>query len=348
VHLRDWKQASKETVATGTKSALAGGVTTVAEMPNTDPRNGSAEMVSKRIELLQKESYTDFAVHAGVPEEAREVRMLRNAGAFAVKFYPHDLARIRELARPIRDLGLMSVVHAEDPTLIDTADEEEAEPRAVHKVLEDLGEYANMRFAHISTSSAVAAIISRKPSNLTIEVAPHHLFMTREVAKSRIGRAYIVRPPLRSATNCRKMLGFLQKGLLDFYATDHAPHTKNQKYSPKPAPGFPGLEIAFPLMLTKTNDIALTCRVFCENPARYLGIQKGRIAAGYFADLVVMRKRNWTIDPGKFISKGRITPFQGEQLHFSVVRVLKGGEVAFDGGELKKAPARLVTETKSR
>src|SRR6267143_3007538 len=113
LHLRDWKQASKETVATGTKSALAGGVTTVAEMPNTDPRIGSAEMVSKRIELLQKESYTDFAVHAGVPEEAREVRMLRNAGAFAVKFYPHDLARIRELARPIRDHGLMSVVHAE-------------------------------------------------------------------------------------------------------------------------------------------------------------------------------------------------------------------------------------------
>ena len=346
VHLRDWKQASKETVATGTMSALAGGVTTVAEMPNTEPRIDSAEMVSKRIDLLRNESYVDFALHAGVPNETGEVRRLRGAGAFAVKFYPRDLKRIRELARPIRDHGLMSVVHAEDPSLIDTGDEEDAESRAVNSVLEgDLGDHTNLRFAHISTPSAVQAIISGKSSNLTIEAAPHHLFMTREVAESRIGRANAVRPPLRSAANSRKMFGFLQRGLLDFYATDHAPHTSSEKNSPKPAPGFPGLEFAFPLILTKTSDIALSCRVFCENPARYLGIRKGRIAAGHLADLVVMRKRSWTIDPGKFISKGRITPFQGERLDYSVVRVLKVGELVFDNGKLRRTSVRLVTET---
>ncbi len=348
VHLRDWKQTSKETVATGTMSALAGGVTTLAEMPNTDPRVGSAEMVSKRIDLLQHESYVDFALHAGVPDDAGEVRKFRKAGAFAVKFYPQDLRRIRELAPLIHDQGLKLAVHAEDPSLIGTSDEEEAEPRAVDKVLEELRDYPDVRFAHVSTSSAAEAIITKRSPNLTIEAAPHHLFMTRERAESRIGLASAVRPPLRSASDSSKMLEFLSRGLLDFYATDHAPHTSREKSSPKPAHGFPGLEFAFPLILTETNDLALSCRVFCENPARYLGIRKGRIATGHLADMVVMRKGSWTIDPSKFISKGRVTPFQNERLDYSVSMVIKGGELVFDNGKMRRTPARLVSEIGSR
>ena len=93
VHPRDWSQAKKETVETGTKSAIAGGVTTVAEMPNTDPKLDSVEVVERRVELMRAKSFADFAIHAGAPASPEGIRALRMAGAFALKLYPPDLVR---------------------------------------------------------------------------------------------------------------------------------------------------------------------------------------------------------------------------------------------------------------
>ncbi len=97
VHLRDWTQAEKETVESGTKSALAGGVTTVADMPNTVPKLDTPELVEARVQLLKDRSFVDFAVHAAPPLEAAELRKFKRAGAFALKLYPPDLASFRRL-----------------------------------------------------------------------------------------------------------------------------------------------------------------------------------------------------------------------------------------------------------
>ena len=165
----------------------------------------------------------------------------------------------------------------------------------------------------------------------------------------RIGEASKVNPQLRSQANSRAMRGLLKEGFFDFYASDHAPHTLNDKLT-KGAPGFPGLELALPLFLTKTENVALLCRMFCEAPAAYLGMKKGRIASGYSADLVVLSRRRWRVNPADFVSKARVTPFAGEEMRFAVDQVLRfAGAPSTEKRKFVKAPggARPLTVTPS-
>jgi dihydroorotase len=135
----------------------------------------------------------------------------------------------------------------------------------------------------------------------------------------------------------------MRQGVFDFYATDHAPHTLEEKF--QGSPGFPALELALPLFLTKTRNVALVSRLYCEAPAAYLGIRKGKIARGYSADLVVIGRRDSVVDPEKFVSKGRVTPFVGETLRFAVERVFKNGMTVYDaeGARFTKHAPVLIT-----
>jgi dihydroorotase len=343
VHLRDWSQSEKETVETGTKSALAGGVTTVAEMPNTVPKLESARLVEARADLLREHSYTDHAIHAAPPKSPDDFMRIREAGAFALKLYPPDLPRLKPILKHAASAGLRVVVHAEESSMVAPYESAGAEPAAVNKILGQVGRSANLRFAHVSTPTAAEAIAATKRThhNLTIEVAPHHLFMDAPTATERVGAAAKVNPQLRSRSSARAMVRLLREGRFDFYATDHAPHTVDDKLA-KGAPGFPGLEIALPLFLTKTNDLALVCKMYCEAPAAYLGLKKGVIAPGYSADLVVVSRRNAIIDPESFVSKGRVTPFGGEELHYAVDQVFLRGSSVFNRGRFFKRPTKLV------
>lgn len=345
VHLRDWAQSSKETVESGTMSALAGGVTTVADMPNTQPRVDSVQTVERRVGLLRAKSYVDFAIHSGPPESADTLAELKRVGAFAIKFYPAELRRLPALLGPARRANLKVVVHAEDDALVGTEKSHLAESAAIRKTLSEVGDRDDLRFAHVSTSEGAGEILAAKRerrTRLTTEVTPHHLYMSDELAAERIGEARRVNPALRSARNCARMRRLLKQDAFDFIATDHAPHTVQDKS--KGAPGFPALEFALPLMLTKTKDVGLVTRMYCEAPARYLGIPKGRIAPGYAADLVVIGRRKWKLDPDRFVSKGRVTPFAGETLAFSVDQVFMRGSTAYEHGRFaRRQTPRLVT-----
>jgi dihydroorotase (multifunctional complex type) len=344
VHLRDWSQTEKETVETGTKSALAGGVTTVAEMPNTMPKLETAELVAARVALLGERSFADFAVHASAPSEKTEISRMKRSGAFALKLYPPDLRRFASLQKGAVAAGMKVAVHAEEESLTGTVRSAEAERVAVGEILAQVGQDSQVRLAHLSTKeAAIAAVAARKThKGLTIEVAPHHLFMDRRTAESRIGVASKVNPQLRTRANANAMRRLLEDGQFDFYATDHAPHTEDEKLT-KGAPGFPGLEIALPLFLTKTDDLSLACRMYCERPAAYLGLKKGMIRPGYQADLVIMTRRSWKVDPRKFVSKGRVTPFAGELLSFGIDQVFMGGSTVYHEGRFFKRPAQLVS-----
>ncbi len=342
VHLRDWSQKQKETVETGTRSAVAGGVTTVADMPNTDPKLDTGKMVEKRVELLRKASFVDFAVHAGVPDSLRDLGSLRRAGAFAVKLYPPDLVRFPEVMKEASRAGLKVAVHAEEHSMSGTPLAPLAEEVAIKKILALVSKSSDVRFAHVSTSAGASELVRSKASHkrLTVEVTPHHLFMSDSVAEDRIGITRKVNPSLRPASNSLKMRRMMREGAFDFYATDHAPHTVEEKF--QGAPGFPALEFALPLFLTKTKDLGLVAKLYCEAPATYLGIKKGKISPGYTADLVVVSKRSWRIDPERFVSKGRVTPFAGELMHYAVEHVFKGGSTVYQSGRFRKVPANLV------
>lgn len=338
VHLRDWSQSEKETVETGSMSALAGGVTAVAEMPNTVPRLETAELVEARADLLGRQSYVDFAIHAAPPVEEREYRRIRRAGAFALKLYPPDLRDFSDTLHRAEASGLKVAVHAEDETTLSTAASGWAEGVAVEKILREMHPHSQVRLAHLSTSGAVKSAMARRKTHrgLTFEVAPHHLFMDRKTANARIGASATVNPQLRSLGNSRAMKRLLLEGRFDFYASDHAPHTPEEKLLG--VPGFPGLEIALPLFLTKTENVPLVCRMFCEAPAAYLGLKKGMVIPGHSADLVVLTRRRWKIDPSKFVSRGRVTPFVGEELTYAVDHVFLRGSTVYRDGKFIRHP----------
>lgn len=342
VHLRDWSQAQKETIETGTKSAVAGGVTTVAEMPNTEPELDSEEAVRKRVDLLHRRSFADFALHAAVPELLDEIPRMRRAGAFAVKLFPPELIRFPEVLKEAGRSGMKVAVHAEDASMAGTPRAPYAEGVAVEKVLRETGRTSKVRFAHISTSEAARALTKARSlrRGITVEVTPHHLFMSESEADDRIGVTKRVNPPLRSSANAAAMRRLMRLGAFDFYATDHAPHTVKEKF--QGSPGFPALEFALPLFLSKVDDLALVVKMYCEAPAAYLGIKKGKIAPGYAADLVVMGRRQWTVDPETFHSKGRVTPFAGETLSFAVDHVFRGGNTVYYDGRFTRTPPAMV------
>jgi dihydroorotase len=344
VHLRDWSQRRKETVETGTKSAVAGGVTTVADMPNTEPRMNTAEAVEKRIELMRAKSFADFALHAGAPDSPGHVAALARAGAFALKLYPPELGRFPELLKEASRARMKLAVHAEEFGLIGTESGPLAEGVAIRKILGQLPASSQVRFAHVSTSDGASELVAARRSHkgLTMEVAPHHLFMSDGVAEERIGVTRRVNPSLRPPSNVVRMRRMLRSGAFDFYATDHAPHTVEEKF--QGAPGFPSLELALPLFLTKTKDLGLVSRMYCEAPAAYLGLPKGKISPGYWADLVVVGRRSWKVDPERFVSKGRVTPFAGETMRYSVEHVFKAGSTVFADDKFKRVPSRLVSD----
>lgn len=336
VHLRDWGQSTKETVESGTRAALAGGITTLADMPNTDPPLNTPERVKQRIELLKSKAYTDFAVHAGVPENAQMLSSLKEAGAFALKFYPKDLNVFPSFLEGCTRLGIKCVVHAEDPDLIGTEREYAAEGSGTLRVLRYLQPGADVRFAHVSLPDMLSRIFT---SGLAVsEVSPHHLLVSAEECAE--GRCS-VRPPLRTRDDVMTLRALVLKGLATFFASDHAPHTTWDKEGNPPSPGFIGVEFIYPLLLTEFG-LTLTCKLLCENPARYLGIRKGKIEPGYIADFVVFERKKWLLRGEDLHSLSRNTPFLGRTMDFKVTGVYKGGAMVYQEGAYVRSAVQVV------
>lgn len=337
VHLRDWSQSAKETVESGTKAALAGGITTVADMPNTQPPVNTTEMVKQRIELLEYKAYTDFAVHSGVPGSIKELRSIREAGAFAVKFYPKDLDSFPIFLDACGKLGMKCVVHAEDANLIDTESDYSAEESGTSQLLKYLRPGVDVRFAHVSLPGVLSKIFALHLASS--EVSPHHLLVSAEECS---GKECAVRPPLRSRRDVTELRSLVLEGLAAFFASDHAPHTPSDKEGNPPSPGFVGVELIYPLLLTEFG-IPLTCKLLCENPAKYLGIMKGKIEPGYTADLVIFEKKGWTLEREHLHSLNSNTPFLGRAMGFKTVNVYKGGVEVYLKGTFSRPPVQVVS-----
>ena len=206
----------------------------------------------------------------------------------------------------------------------------------------------------MSVLEAASIILSKKPLlNISFDVTPHHALLTEEKLFE-LGGIAKVNPPLRGEEDKEYIYGCLKSGIVDAYVTDHAPHTLTEKISENyedVKPGFPGLEIALPLLLTEILEKRLswkTLELYSSKPADLLGIAKGRILPGYDADLVVVDlKYKWTINPLNFSSKAKYSPFKGWRVRGKIKDVYVRGILALEDGEaLVKAigkPARKIT-----
>ncbi len=333
-HFRDPGYTYKENMESGCRAAAKGGYTAVNLMANTNPVCSDMETVRY---VRQKAEQIGLAeVHQCVSVtkdfDGRTVEHLKELDD-TVRLISEDgkgvmsnliMARAMEIAK---ETGLIVLSHAEDMELSST-DYRLAENIATVQHIH-LSQYlgARLHMCHVSTKEAMEEIIRAKRAGapVTCEVAPHHLWFC--------DTDYRVNPPIRTKEDREFLIQAIQNGFVDAIATDHAPHTQEDKRNG--APGMVGLETAFSVCYTrlvKERGLPLTLlsRLLSAAPARILGLNKGRLLPGYDADFALVdEKREWKVQAANFASKGKNSPFDGIWLQGKVVRTIKAGKTTW-------------------
>lgn len=367
-HLRQPGQERKETIATGTRAAAAGGVTAVACMPNTEPAIDEASVV----ERVQGIARRDGAVRVWVigaltkgrqGQELAEMGEMADAGAVAFSddgSTVMDSWVMRAALTYAAGVGRPVITHSLDESLAKGGVMREgllslrlglpgipAEAESV-VVARDLSLVrltgARLHVAHVSTKASVELIRQARRDGLpvTAEVTPHHLFLTDEALEGYDSSAK-VSPPLGDEEDRQALRAALASGVIDAVASDHAPHAVEEKAAELDhAPfGAVGLETMLSLVLGElVHQGVLTplaaVRAVSLSPARILGLPAGRLAPGEVADLTLFDPgREWVVEPGAFQSLGRATPFAGWRLRGKPVGTIVGGRVVMLDGELR-------------
>jgi dihydroorotase len=365
VHLREPGQEYKETVASGAAAAVAGGFTSVCAMPNTNPINDNASVtryvIEKAIEAGMARVFPVGAItRASAGVELAEMAEMKQAGAVAVSDDGHPVMNpqvMRHAMEYARDHGLVVVDHCQDTCLsaggvmnegrystllglkgISRASEESHVARDIM-----LGEItgARVHIAHISTAGSVEMVrqARRRGLSVTCEVTPHHFSLTDEAVIG-FDTNTKMNPPLRSQEDRLALIEAIKDGTIDAIATDHAPHHVDEKmleYDRAPF-GVIGLETALGLALTKLHyeqevPIIRIVEMLTAGPAKAFSLAGGTLAKGAAADIVVFDpEKEWTVDPTRFRSRSRNTPFAGWRLKGAVVATFVEGREVFRAG----------------
>jgi dihydroorotase len=366
VHLREPGFEYKETIASGTAAAVAGGFTAVASMANTQPVNDCAavtEYILEKATLAAKARVHPLgATTKGLEgRELSEIGEMVAAGAVAISddgrpvSDPHVLRRAMEYAR---GFGVAVIEHCETPELHPGGVMNEGYwstalgLRGIPRASEEIAVARNIRLAaltgcpfhvaHLSTAGALASVREAKGRGLpvTCEVTPHHLLLTDE----RVGRYDTdakMKPPLTSEEDRQALLKGLRDGAIDAIATDHAPHHPDEKdddFDSAPF-GVVGLETAVALCLdrlVRPGIITLhrLVELLSSGPARILKVEGGSLAVGARADVTLLDlERTVRVEPSAFLSKGKSTPFAGWELKGRAVRTIVGGATVWALGE---------------
>lgn len=362
VHLRDLRFSYKESFETGTAAAAAGGFTTVLDMPNTLPPTDSAKRLIEKKRIAKSTVRVNVGFHVAATSDQKVIEGLVKAGAFSLKLYMpkpiapldvNDSSELRRLFVGASHSKIPITVHAEElsssqpkeapASFLDIADNRppSLETAAVERIINaQRSSGAGVHFCHLTLASSLRSIRKRS-SSISGEVTPHHLLLSKRVIAKQGWRAWMV-PPLRSESDRLALLNAVNSGDCDIIASDHAPHTLEEKRrSPSSSlPGVPGLETTLPLMLTLVNrgllDFSLLVKMLAENPAKKFGLNsKGKLRAGYDGDVVIVDlAKGSRVDSRKFFSKAKYSPFDGFRTKGRVVSTIVGGRVVFDRGRL--------------
>jgi dihydroorotase len=365
VHLREPGQAYKETIASGTAAAAAGGFTAVAAMPNTLPVNDSPETTRWMLAPERGAKVRVFPIAAATRgskgEALNDYAALKAAGAVAVTDDGRPILKdsiMREVLASAARVGLSVIQHAEDTRLTQGASMNlgpmsfklglrgmppEAESGMVERDIRLITELrdarAHLHVAHVSTAAAVAAVRQARRSGLrvTCEVAPHHFLLTEEHVGLYNTNAKM-NPPLRSAADRDAMIDAILDGVVDAIATDHAPHALHEKEVEfENAPnGIVGLETALGLSLRWLHKewklpLGRVLSLMSAQPAALLGMKgRGTLTVGSFADVLVFDpKAEWTFRAAESKSKSRNTPFDGWTMQGKIRWTISEGRVAY-------------------
>ncbi len=369
VHLRDPGQEEKETIATGSLAAAKGGFTSIACMPNTHPVNDSRGVTEYILSEANKKAVVNIFPVASITKgqrgkELTDMADLIDAGAIAFSDDGHPVENSDTMRRALeyaKILNTLIIDHCEDKNLSGQGVMNEGyysylyglrgipgsseEIMIARDVL--LAEKAETRIhiAHLSVKGAVGIVkeAKKKKVKVTAEVTPHHLFLNDSCIKT-YNTNLKMNPPLRSKEDAQALIKGIQEGVVDVLATDHAPHTPDEKdveFDQAPF-GINGLETAVSLFLDRLVDKKIiSLKRFIEmistSPALILELEnKGKICVGADADLTLLDlHKEIIIDVNTFKSKSRNNPFQGWKLKGMPVITIVGGKIAYSSSSIK-------------
>jgi dihydroorotase len=369
-HLREPGFEDKETIATGTSAAAAGGFTTVCALADTRPSIDTGSDVESVLTQARRDALVRV-LPLGTTTKRREGQELSEmadmAAAGAIAFSDAAKAvRSASLMRHALEYSLLVerpiVSHAQDPDLVDGGVMHEGPVatvlglRGIPREAEEIAVARDvalarltggrLHLAHLTTSGAVELVRQAKASGIRVsaEVTPHHLSLTDSaVAGDGNARAYDTNartdPPLRTAADARALLEGLRDGTLDCVATDHSPQRWVDKACEfeQAEPGMTALETAFGLLMRLVHAGALSLgdliAALTLRPARAFGLPYGTLRPGASADVVVLDPdQAWVVDPERFLSKGKNSPLGGQTLRGTVLLTIAAGKIVYRNG----------------
>jgi dihydroorotase len=380
VHFREPGATHKEDLESGTRSAVCGGVTTIFEMPNTDPPTTTAEALNDKLDRAQGRSWANYAFFVGASggnveylpelemlpgtpgvkifvgsstgsllvEDDEVLRRVLAAGSRRCSLHSEDEPRLRARGALASNSGVVS----EHPYIRDA----EAAALATRRILRLSAEVGRpVHILHISTGDEIPLLKAAKADGqpVTAEVTPQHLFFTAPDCYQKLGTLAQMNPPVREAYHGAALWRALDEGVFDVFGSDHAPHTLEEKANPyRGTPGspsgMPGVQTMLPVLLRYVREGRLSLEklvtMACEAPAKLFGIKgKGRIAAGFDADLVLLDPTaSATLMRSDIQSKCGWSPFEGESLGVFPSHVFVGGQLVARMGKPVDQPRGSV------
>lgn len=375
VHFREPGLEHKETIATGTKAAILGGVTSIVEMPNTSPPTTSAAALQQKLDIAERSAWSNYAFYAGASadniEQLPALEQLPGCAGIKVFMGSSFGSLLVDDTLILRDI--LSVcqrriaIHAEDEQRLRARKEIAAHVAhvrahpdwrdvtsallATQKVVglaQETG--AKLHILHISSAEEVDFLRQQKQrmpqGQVTVETLPQFLHLHGPDCYQRRGTRVQMNPPIRERYHQHALWDAVHDGTVDVIATDHAPHTLAEKARPYPESpsGMPGVQTLLPLLLNFVHQGKLTLEkvvsLVCEGPCRVLGIAgKGRIEKGYDADLVLVdMQQEQLLDDADMASQSGWTPFHGDRVVGFPVATILAGELVMQNGQVVGRP----------
>ncbi|MBW2976850.1 amidohydrolase family protein [Candidatus Woesearchaeota archaeon] len=335
VHFREPGLTHKEDFLTGSMAAAAGGITTILDMPNTLPPTTNLQRLDEKRRLAKK-SIVNYGFHFGSTDD--NIAEIKKAACVAtVKVYMGSTTANLKIDNPnalknIFSCGKTVAVHAENENILQAL---------------ELQSNSNLYFCHISSEEELHYAREGKKSSAFVETCPHYLFLTAKDLNE-LGSFGEVKPHLKAEKDQKALWEGIHNGNVDAIATDHAPHTKEEKLEVNYPYGVPGCETMLPLLLNAVSEKKLTLKklvqLCCENPARIFKIKnKGFIKEGFDADLTIV-----DLDMEKEVSNDELftkcgwSPFNGWKLKGWPSMTIANGNIIFENGKINKIRGKEV------
>ena len=364
VHFREPGLTHKEDIASGSRAAVAGGVTTFFEMPNTNPATITSELLSQKFDIASKTSVANYSFFLGAtPDNFSEIANMRDncglkifMGSSTGDLLVDSDAALDEI---FKQCNKVIAIHSEDEAILQKIAKEgigenftdhpkarpvEAAVTSTVKAIKLALKYKKrLHILHLSTAEEVEIIRKHKHTNLiTAETTPQHLLLSAPSIYEEKGAFAQMNPPIRGQRHQDELWRGLLDGTIECIATDHAPHTLEEKklpYGKSPA-GMPGVQTSLPLMLNEVSNKKITIEQvvewMCENPAKVYNIKnKGFLKTGYDADITILDMNlEKIISSSEMESKCGWTVFDGQKIKGAPIITIVNGNIVYKNGKI--------------